>query len=90
MFVLRSNFRSPVRVSVRAVGEQRSRWLKVGSNPLERAAILDPAIPVVIDPPDRRWSEYPANLYVLPTPACYRLTARWKGGSAEATFRIVS
>jgi hypothetical protein len=85
LFVLEAGANDPVSVRGRNLRTRRPIWFRVPPGAPTRAQAFDPAKPPVPPEAGSRWKDFPSYLF-LPSAGCYRLEARWAGGSWAKTF----
>ena len=72
-------------LGLRRVGSRRALWFRVQGQPPSTKPVLDPAHPPVPAEESSRWKEFPSYFF-LPSAGCFRLEARWPGGSWARRF----
>jgi hypothetical protein len=85
LFVLEADASDAVTVKGASTGTRKPLWFRVGGRAATRVAVIDPARPPSPPDPSSRWKDYPSYFF-LPAAGCFKLEARWVGGSWTRNF----
>jgi hypothetical protein len=85
LVVVDSEQKETLSLRLRRVGSRRALWFHIQGQAPSTKPVLDPAHPPVPPEESPQWREFPSYFF-LPSAGCFRLEARWPGGSWARRF----